>query len=135
MSEVYNFKPLSEVDSLNEPTSATNILAVDGGKVKQIPASAIGGGGAGNFIVNVAVAADDFSVSADKTFVEMEAAIESGALPVAAVDLSAVGVGFVYCLVTMHVPGEGIIFLPNTGEGNMPLICSADDTWQVGLGE
>ena len=135
MSEVYNFKPLSEVDSLNEPTSATNILAVDGGKVKQIPASAIGGGGAGNFIVNVAVAADGFSVSADKTFVEMEAAIESGALPVAAVDFSAVGVGFVYCLVAMRVPGEGIIFLPNTVDGNMPLICSADDTWQIGLGE
>ena len=137
MSEVYNFKPLSEVEPLQEPTSATSILAVDGGKVKQIPASAVGGGGggAGNFIVNVAVAADDFSVSGDKTFVEMEAAIESGALPVAAVDFSAVGVGFVYSLVSMYVPGEGIIFLPNTGEGYVPVICSVDDIWQIMLAE
>lgn len=135
MSEVYNFKPLSEVDPLNEPTSSTNILAVESGKVKQIPASAIGGGGAGNFIVNVALNVDDFSASGDKTFVEMKAAIESGALPVVAIDLSVVGEGFVYGSIANYLPDEGLVFVAFTVEAYLSVICLADDTWQVHIPE
>lgn len=90
MSEFYNFKPLSEVDSLQEPTSATNILAVENGSVKQIPASAIGGSGGGNFIVTLdAVIGDDGLVitGADKTFTEIIEAAESGSVPFAYINL------------------------------------------------
>lgn len=93
--EAYEFKPLSEVEQMAEPGATTTALVIDGGEVKQLPVAAIGGGGSavggsavgGSFIVNITVVADSegaiSSVTGDKTYDEISAAVSSGVIPVA----------------------------------------------------
>ena len=131
MSEVYKFKSLSEVETLAEPGDGTTVLAVENGAVKQIPSGKFGGGGAGNFIVNVVPDLGDGSASGDKTFAEMVAAIESGALPVAAVDLSALVGGIFFVMITMYNPEAGIGFMLDINGTALQVLCGPDNTWQV----
>lgn len=131
MSEVYKFKSLSEVETLAEPGEGTTVLAVENGAVKQIPTGKFGGGGAGNFVVNVALDIGSGSASGDKTFAEMVAAIESGALPVAAVDMSALGAGIFFVMITAYSSENGIIFVINMPDTALQISCGPDNTWQV----
>jgi len=130
MSEVYNFKPLSEVELLEEPGEGATVLAVDNGAVKQIPAAKLGGG-TGSFIVTAALDPETGSVTgADKTFAEIMAAIEAGAFPVFRLDGTSLGQGYVY-LPVMQVASEGIAFGGFVLESYAAIICTPDNQWAM----
>lgn len=129
MSEVYNFKPLSEVEVQEEPTDATTVLAVEDGTVKQIPAGKFGGGAAG-FLVALTLGSSDMEIaSADKTFMEVLTAVETGAYPVAR--LYVPNTGFLYAPILQVMPGEGVVFLVDAFGTTMQIVCTADDTWML----
>ena len=132
MSEVYNFTPLSEVETQESATDTTKILAVDNGTVKQIPASAVGGSGGGSFIVETKFDETMQIISADKTYAEIVAASQNGCVP------------FVRCTAVESIGDDGAFFLPlamaSTTEGTLMFcgfimegfvaaVCMSDDTW------
>lgn len=135
MSEVYNFKRLSEVDVQEAPTDATTVLAVEDGLVKQIPAGKFGGGsgggGAGNFIVNVAIDESMSATGADKTFAEIVAALQGGCIPSAYI---AMGDVIMVLPFTNGAIAEALVFsLFVPMSGILSLTCLADDTWELDM--
>lgn len=86
MSDSYEFLSLSETEEMESPSEGTMALVLDEGAVKRVPVSQFGGG-AGSYVVTVTTA-DMVDWTADKTYAEIVAAIENGAVPVACLDLS-----------------------------------------------
>lgn len=131
MSEVYNFKPLNEVESQAEPSDTTTLLAVDNGTVKQIPASAVGGSG-GSFIVETKFDGGMQITSADKTYAEILEASQHGCVPFirCSADESTGDDGAFFAPLVIASPTEGMLmFCAFVAEGLIAAVCAADDTW------
>ena len=136
MSEVFNFKPLSEVDTQEAPTETTTVLAVENGAVKQIPAGKFGGGGAGNFIVNLTAEMVDEApaiTAADKTFAEIIAAAESGSVPFARMSMLGQTL-FIPMIAAVNDASEGMAAfaaINPMASGFLAVVCTVDDVWQM----
>ena len=132
MSEVYNFKPLSEVELLEEPGEGTTVLAVESGAVKQIPAAKLGGGGTGGFIVTAALDVEVGGITgADKTFAEIMTAVEAGAFPVLRLDGTPMDQGYLYLTVMQVVPEAAISFSADVFGSGATIICTSDNQWVI----
>ena len=133
MSEVYKFKAMSQVETLEEPTETTTVLAVEDGAVRQVPAAKLGGGGgggAGNFLVTVSLDPETGNVSgADKTFAEIMVAINAGAFPVLRVDTTALNGSYAYFPLAQMMPEMGVVFAAFFSAGFVAFICTPDDQW------
>lgn len=128
MSEVYKFKAMSQVETLEEPTETTTVLAVEDGAVRQVPAAKLGGGGSGGYMVRAAIDVSNYSVTADKTYAEIMAAVEAGCAPVlylAAMD------GEFYLLPLVTAMENTLLFQVYTGNAVMAISCSAEDIWAL----
>jgi len=129
MSEVYKFKAMSQVETLEEPTDATTVLAVEDGAVKQIPAAKLGGGG--GYMVHGSIDTLDYSVSADKTFAEIVAAVENGCVPV----LGLADESNINLIPLVMVSEESVMFQMYTGEALLGIVCTSDNEWALMMPE
>lgn len=129
MADTFEFLSLSDTEELEKPGDSTMALVLDEGVVKRVPASQFGGG---SYIVNVTTA-DGATWTADKSYADIVAAIEGGAFPVAAVDMSiAMGDEF-----KMYAPLAGygridedtlgIAFAPPVGMGMGGVVITSAD--------
>lgn len=136
MSDTFEFKNLSAAEAMDSPSDATTVLALDGGAVKQIPADKFGGG---SFVVHLTPDESMAITAADKTYAEIMAAINSGAMPVAVLDLTAlVGADTrIIGHICGNVPTEGVVFSAKSMDfsGEMMILCSPSDEWTVIQGE
>ena len=130
MSEVYKFKAMSQVETLEEPTGATTVLAVEDGAVKQIPAAKLGGSG-GGYMVHGSIDTLDYSVSADKTFAEIVAAVESGCAPVLLLSMETNRL----LSPLIMVSGELVLFQVNTGDALLGISCTSGNEWTLMMPE
>ena len=81
----YEFKKLSDVDVVAEPTESANVLIEENGVIKKAPKTAVGGSdGGGDFIINATPGEGNISMTPytvmeiDKTFEEIVEAINGG---------------------------------------------------------
>lgn len=131
MSDTFEFKNLSAAEAMESPSDTTTVLALDGGQVKQIPAGKFGGG---SFLVTLTIDESFTVTAADKTYAEMIAAIEGGAIPVAAIHLSALG-GVFYGSLCLNSAGEGLMFMVFLGGAVIMAMCSQADEWMLQMPE
>lgn len=71
------FKRLAEVTAAEEAGDAANVLIEEGGEIKRVPKTAVGGAGVSAGVITFANQADG-SISCDKTFEEVCELIASG---------------------------------------------------------
>lgn len=136
MSEVYNFKSMSQVDVLEEPADGTTLLAVENGAVKQIPVAKLGGGGTGGgYMVNAELNAETMEIiSVDKTRAEILAAVESGCAPVLRLNLPAGEEASFYLLPMMaSMEGELMFAVAMTLDAMMIVACMPENEWVLSM--
>lgn len=131
MSDTFEFKNLNAAEAMESPSDTTTILALDGGQVKQIPAGKFGGG---SFLVTLTIDEPFTVTAADKTYAEMIAAIEGGAIPVAVIPLSAMG-GVFYGSLAVNAGEVGLMFIVFMGGAEIVATCSMTDEWMLQMPE
>lgn len=128
MSEVYKFKAMSQVETLEEPTETTTVLAVEDGAVRQVPAAKLGGGGSGGYMVRAAIDVSNYSVTADKTYAEIVAAVEAGCAPV----LYLAAMDGEFYLIPLVVAVEGTLLFQVYLDGAPVVVsCTAENVWAM----
>jgi hypothetical protein len=136
MSDTFEFKNLSAAEAMDSPGDATTVLALDGGAVKQIPADKFGGG---SFVVHLTPDESLGITAADKTYAEIMAAISSGAIPVAVLDLTALfgDDARLFAHICGAIGGDSIVFSAKSFDmsGEMLIACTPSDEWAVIQGE
>ena len=139
MSDTFEFKNLSDAEAMDSPSDTTTILALDGGAVKQIPADKFGGGSGGSFVVNLTPDESLAITAADKTYAEIMAAVNSGIVPVAVLDLTALfgDDARLFAHICAVIATEGIVFSAKSVDmsGEMMIACTPSDEWMVISGE
>lgn len=132
MSDTFEFKNLSEAEAMDSPSDTTTVLALDGGAVKQIPANKFGGG---SFVVHLTPDESLAITAADKTYAEIMAAVNSGIVPVAVLDLTALlgGDARVFAHICAVIATDGILFSAKSMDmsGDMMIACTPSDEWSV----
>jgi len=128
MSEVYKFKAMSQVETLEEPTDATTVLVVENGTVKQIPAVAVGGNG--GYMVRATLAID-YSITADKLYTEIVAAVKAGCAPV--LYLATPDASEFYLIPLVGSNDEALVFQLYFDGSAMSVSCTVDNEWALAM--
>lgn len=123
MSEVYQFKAMSQVETLEAPTDGTTLLAVESGTVRQIPAARLGGGG--GYMVRAMVDITTGSLSADKSYEEIVAAVEAGCAPVLYISAGEE----TFYLLPLVMMESGMLIFMMMGETQTIVTCSSGNVW------
>lgn len=133
MSEVYKFAAMSEVETMEAPTGTTTLLAVEGGTVKQIPASGFAAGGsAGSFVVRGTMNVSDYSVTADKTHGEIMAAVEAGHVPVFVLPMAGSTMFLPLLIIDEAAVMRFALILPTA---QMEVNCTPENVWSFIMGD
>ena len=135
MSEVYQFKAMSQVESLDAPDSGTTILAIDSGIVKQIPAAKIGGSGGGGYRISGFLDEATYGVvDVDRSYEEIAGAVIGGAAPhlfLQAPDGEESTIAYIFPMVGF---ADGLmIFQVVFNGGVLEVTCTSDNEWTFGL--
>lgn len=72
------FKKLSDVEVVAEPTESANVLIEENGVIKKAPKSAVGGGMGGSLMVKILVDQEAGTTSFDRTYDEIKEVLDNG---------------------------------------------------------